>query len=202
MEQKKKVKPSKARSRIDNDKYYSATSGKPLPADLMRWFSLGSKKMELYVNDNYIENPTRASRSEEHIASILLTPEQADKLIKKTVALKTSVDPGELEAYGTTRELVEELYELLESYAGIPRPRKNYSKSSRKPDVINELVRVRQAAYGIDAALEGRLREEAETCVEMTTSEQDREQEVRHHSFYAFNDETKQKKTFVEKHTL
>ena len=201
MEKGKKVKPSHARSRIDNDRYCSATSGKQLPADMMRWFSLGLDKMEKYVTDNYIENPTRASRSEEHIDSILLTSEQATKLKTKLVKLKTSVISEVLGANGTTKELVQELNELLERFPAI-RPQKRYHKASRKPDVINELIRVRQAAFGIDENLKDRLREEAENCVDVATSSRDREDELRSHSFYMFTDQAKTKKSFAEKHSL
>ena len=202
MERDKKVKPSHARFRIDNDTYCSATNGKQLPADLMRWFSLGLEKMEKYVTDNYIENPTRASRSEEHIDSILLTSEQATKLKTKLVKLKTSVVSEVLGANGTTKELVQELNELLEHFPAIDRPQRRIHKSSRKPDVINELIRVRQAAFGIDESLEDRLREEAKNCVEIATSSQEREDELRNHSFYMFTDDTKNMEEFVKKRSL
>lgn len=43
---------------------------------------------------------------------------------------------------------------------------------------------------------------EAENCVGMATSAKDREDEIRNHSFYMFTDETKSKKTFIQKHAL
>ena len=159
--------------------------------------------MEKYVTDNYIKKSDKGvaiGRTHRlHTSSIRAGEETENKISE----VENFCRLGGIGCKRDNKRAGGRAHnELLERFPAIPRPQKRYHRSSRKPDVIDELIRVRQAAFDIDENLEDELRREAGNCVEIATSSRDREDELRNHSFYMFTDETKTKKSFVKKHLL
>lgn len=170
------MRPKRGR-RCTNDKYCSASTGRPLPTDLMRWLSIGMPNIDQYIIDYYIEELNQKVRTEEHLRPILRTEEEALALKERLIKRATSTDKKELDDAATIPELVRELDKLCALMPALNRPGRT-TESADKTSIINGLISVRRQAFRADGTLKASLEEEVNSSFSFVTTAEDRREEM------------------------
>ena len=172
-----------------NDKYHSPINGEPVPADVMKWLSIGEERVTEYVTKFYIETMHTVYRSEEDmgLSPIMMSTSQASQHIQLANTLAFSVDAAELEK-GTVPQLVQEIDRICELWhVHVEERPGGITDRTDKKLVINTLIRLRTDAFTKRNAeeIKARIRQDIELSCPFLTTEEDRTEEL-DHKFYEF----------------
>ena len=174
---------------LSNNQYHSPANGEPVPAEVLKWLSIGEQRVDHYATKFYIETLNSVYRSEEDmgLSPIMMRRTQATQHIELATALAFSIDSSEL-VKGTVPQLVEEIDRTCELWPAVmPQRPVGITARTEKKRVVNALIRLRTIAFRSENAEEikaQRRHEIALSCPFLTTVE-DRTAEL-DHKFYHF----------------
>lgn len=184
-----------------NNQYHSPANGEPVPAEVLKWLSIGERRVDHYATKFYIETSNSVYRSEEDmgLSPIMMTRSQATQHIELATALAFSLDSSEL-VKGTVPQLVKEIDRTCELWPDV-RPQRPVGITARteKKRVVNALIRLRTIAFESENAeeIKAQLRHEIDRSCPFLTTVEDRTVEL-DHKFYHFVPGVSDKPEFIE----
>ena len=184
-----------------NNKYHSPANGEPIPAEVLRWLSIGERRVDHYATKFYVETLNSVYRSEEDmgLSPIMMRRTQAAQHIELATVLAFSLDSSELEK-GTVPQLVKEIDRTCELWPDV-RPQRPVGITARteKKRVVNALIRLRTIAFRKENAeeIKAQLRHEIDLSCPFLTTVEDRTVEL-DHKFYHFVPGVCDKPEFIE----